>query len=162
MNRDELIETWFANVQAMQRAWKPRLIAEMGNENMSIGQLGMLMYLHGNKRVPSKQIVADMCMTKGAVAQFLESLDQAGLITREPDPSDRRIVYVRLSKSGEVKAKAMHDRRRTFFTRVAATMSDDELRTMIGVHEKMRRAIETMTEEESAKRDEVQSEKERK
>jgi len=142
MERDKLIETWFENVQSMQRGWKSQFHGEMIGEKLTIGQLGMLLYLQNNQPVSSKQVAATMCLTKGAVAQFIESLDQLGLIVREPDPADRRIVYISLSESGEAKAKALHERRKAFFTKLASVMDDDELRTMINIHKKMIRQIE--------------------
>jgi DNA-binding MarR family transcriptional regulator len=149
MEREQLVETWFANIQSLQKAWKSRFHGELIGQHMTIAQLGVLLYIQGRQPVSSKQIATEFGITKSAVAQFLDGLDQVGLITREHDPGDRRFVYVGLSPAGEAQAQALHDRRKAFFTKLADVMTDEEMRTMIRVQQKMVRQIEDAIGKES-------------
>lgn len=41
-----------------------------------------------------------LCVSKAAVSQMLGTLEKRGLVTREPDPGNRRTVIVKLTPSG--------------------------------------------------------------
>jgi DNA-binding MarR family transcriptional regulator len=48
-----------------------------------------------------KQLARSSLITSGAMTSRLDRLERAGLVTRAPDPDDRRGVLVRLTKRGE-------------------------------------------------------------
>jgi len=41
-----------------------------------------------------------LCVSKAAVSQMLGSLEKRGLVTREPDPENRRTIIVKLTEAG--------------------------------------------------------------
>jgi DNA-binding MarR family transcriptional regulator len=41
-----------------------------------------------------------LCVSKAAVSQMLGSLEKRGLVTREPDPNNRRTIIVKLTEAG--------------------------------------------------------------
>jgi DNA-binding MarR family transcriptional regulator len=41
-----------------------------------------------------------LCVSKAAVSQMLGSLEKRGLITREPDPENRRTIIVKMTDAG--------------------------------------------------------------
>jgi len=41
-----------------------------------------------------------LCVSKAAVSQMLSSLEKRGLVTREPDPENRRTIIVKLTVQG--------------------------------------------------------------
>jgi DNA-binding MarR family transcriptional regulator len=143
MDRDKLIESWFGGTQALQRAWKQSFYNDMGSEKLSIGQVMLLFYLLENQPVSSKQIASAMYNSRSAVAQLLDSLDESQLITRHHDPSDRRIMYVSLSKAGSDRVRLLQERRRAFFEEVAQALTDEELAVMAAAQQKMIRLLQT-------------------
>jgi DNA-binding MarR family transcriptional regulator len=76
-------------------------------------------------------------VTPGAVTQFVDALVEKGLVSRESDPADRRIVRLKLSEA----AKAHHDKLKKNYlasvTRVFGALSDEELRQLIRILEKV-------------------------
>ena len=44
-----------------------------------------------------------LCVSKAAVSQMLNSLEKHGLVTRETDPNNRRVVIVKLTEAGREK-----------------------------------------------------------
>ena len=46
-----------------------------------------------------------LCVSKAAVSQMLNSLEKHGLVTRETDPKNRRVVIVKLTEAGREKVK---------------------------------------------------------
>jgi DNA-binding MarR family transcriptional regulator len=138
-------------MQMMHRVWKPRMHLEIGDGQLTIAQLGILFCIKTSGSTTGKQLAADMSISKGAVAQMLEALDQTGLIVREQDPEDRRIVHVSLSEAGKAKAKAMSERRKAVFKKMASVLTEDELRTMVEIQQKMVERLQALPQEEIAK-----------
>jgi DNA-binding MarR family transcriptional regulator len=155
MQRDKLIEDWFNGSQALQRAWKARFYVQMGDQKLTVGQVMMLFYLAEKHPVSSKQIASDMQNSKSAVAQLLDSLDEMQLITRHHDPSDRRIMYVSLSKAGSDSVKSLQERRRAFFDEVAQALTDDELAAVALAQQKMIKLLQERKEEANAKNEQL-------
>jgi DNA-binding MarR family transcriptional regulator len=155
MQRDKLIEDWFNGSQALQRAWKARFYVQMGDQKLTVGQVMMLFYLAEKQPVSSKQIASDMQNSKSAVAQLLDSLDEMQLITRHHDPSDRRIMYVSLSKAGSDSVKSLQERRRAFFDEVAQALTDDELAAVALAQQKMIKLLQERKEEANAKNEQL-------
>jgi DNA-binding MarR family transcriptional regulator len=52
-----------------------------------------------------KLLTASALITSGAMTSRLDRLERAGMITRHPDPSDRRAIRVRLTPKGETLAE---------------------------------------------------------
>lgn len=52
-----------------------------------------------NQLTPAELMLASM-VTSGAVTQRLDRLQDRGLVTRTPSPSDRRVVHVALTRDG--------------------------------------------------------------
>ncbi|MCZ4096405.1 MULTISPECIES: MarR family transcriptional regulator [Streptomyces] len=52
-----------------------------------------------NRLTPAELMLAAM-VTSGAVTQRLDRLQDRGLVTRTPSPSDRRVVHVALTRDG--------------------------------------------------------------
>lgn len=56
-----------------------------------------------------KLLAASALITSGAMTSRLDRLERAGLLTRRPDPSDRRALLVQLTRKGEALAKQAVD-----------------------------------------------------
>ena len=51
------------------------------------------------------QLATALKVTSGRISTLLAALEKKGLIEREVDPNDRRIVHVNLTEQGRAKAK---------------------------------------------------------
>lgn len=143
MDRNGLVEEWFASAMALQRVWKGRFNTELRQERISMGQMALLFYVEANQPVSSKQIGAEHQLSKSAVAQLIDGLETAGLISRQQDPDDRRVAYFSLTPRGKQKVRSLETRRKDFFRWVAGALDDDELRLLAQAQRKMLRQIET-------------------
>lgn len=95
-----------AAVQRMQRIVKAigrRMDETLREFDLSHGEWGMLGHLtmlgEPYRSSPS-QLAKKEGLSSGAMTNRLDRLEQAGLVRRLPDPSDRRALYVELTDKG--------------------------------------------------------------
>lgn len=76
------------------------LLAEKG---VSQGRFGVLMLLNGCMEKPSTPAeLADAAgVTRATMTGLVDTLEKDGLVAREPDLDDRRVVRVRLTQAGQ-------------------------------------------------------------
>jgi DNA-binding MarR family transcriptional regulator len=143
MSRKTLVEELLVDMQVMQRAWKTHLFKELSEDNISPTQLGVLFYIKHHQPISGKEIAATMQMSPSSVTQFIDALDQRGYICREHDDQDRRIIYISLSKKGHAKIDQLEKKRRDYFAKFTEYLTDDELKTMVVLQQKMAQSLKT-------------------
>ncbi|HEY3797900.1 MAG TPA: MarR family transcriptional regulator [Caulobacteraceae bacterium] len=92
-------------------------------------------------------------LTSGAAAGVIERLERAGLVSREPDPADRRKLLARATTAATGRAGSFHTPMERALTSSLAVYTDDELafllefliRTRDAAHEALLALRETPT-----------------
>jgi DNA-binding MarR family transcriptional regulator len=81
---------------------------DRGRTDLLPVQLQALQYLaRCNRFSDSPASVADyLGITKGTASQTLKVIENAGLVSKQVDPTDRRVVHVRLTEEGRAVAEA--------------------------------------------------------
>ena len=86
-------------VNRLHRSLIEKKIAE---EDIHRGQMHQLLYIMSSEKPPSqKELAAAFEVTPAAVAMSMKKLEQKGLITRVPDPSDSRVNLLAVSEKGK-------------------------------------------------------------
>lgn len=137
MRREEIIEAIFASMQQMHRTGASKFHLLMGQQDISLSQMELLITVKHLQPVSAKTIAAHMHLTPGAVTQIMESLEAKQYIERRPDESDRRITNVYLADSGKQKLKALWERRKAMMHKIMESLDDEELAVMLRVQRKM-------------------------
>jgi DNA-binding MarR family transcriptional regulator len=75
------------------------------------------------------QLAAEIGVDRSVVSRHASRLVDAGLLKREPDPSDRRAVLLTLTGSGRTVVREMRRRLAVAFDSYFASWSPDEART---------------------------------
>ena len=87
--------------------------AALAGHGLSLGDYDVLATLRrvsGDTGVNPKDLAGSALITSGAMTSRLDRLQDAGLVARKPDPTDRRAVRVRLTPAGrEAADRAMAD-----------------------------------------------------
>jgi DNA-binding MarR family transcriptional regulator len=68
----------------------------------------LLSYLASYAPCPIGEVVRVFGIRPSTMTSILERLDQKGLLTREPDPEDRRSVRITLTREGKVVAERIN------------------------------------------------------
>ncbi len=83
-----------------------RVFAEHGLERWEFDVLATLRRSGSPYQLTAGQLLSSMMITSGAVTNRLDRLEKRGLIQRESDPSDGRVVFARLTAAGLAKIDA--------------------------------------------------------
>lgn len=93
---------------------------------LSLSQINTLfrLYHHGPDSV--HDLADHLGITNAAVSQLLDSLIEAGLLTRSEDPSDRRMKRIELTEDGKALVEKSMKRRQAWLFDLANAFSDSE------------------------------------
>ncbi|HEX7056858.1 MAG TPA: MarR family transcriptional regulator [Bacilli bacterium] len=69
--------------------------------SLTEGQLHVLEFLRGFDRVKTSDFIDYLATTPAAVTTILDRMEKGGLIRRERDSADRRIVWVHMTEKGK-------------------------------------------------------------
>ena len=142
MPRQDLLLRYITTNQAIFRTWKQRFFDEVAESNLSPAQIGILFTVYRSQPIASVAIAKELRITRGAVAQIIESLDQIGYISKEIDETDRRIVKISLTKTGNKKVKNMELVRQNFAQEITSVLDDSELEQALRINEKILKQLE--------------------
>ena len=70
------------------------------SEGLNLTELGVLRLLVRNDAMRISSLAAEQAMTQPGMTQLVTRMERAGLVVREPDPNDRRVVRVVATDSG--------------------------------------------------------------
>jgi len=106
--------------------------------SLSVPHVGALFHIAKEKDgINMKDLAEQLCVTGGAVTQFIDELVTKKLIIREQAEGDRRSVKVRLTDEAREHFKIF---KQEYFRTVTPRfdhLSDDELRTLIKLLDKI-------------------------
>ncbi len=99
---------------------------------LSMSQVGAMFHIrHGVDGVAD--IGDDLGVTSAAASQMLERLVQAGLVTRNEDPHDRRVKVVILTERGQEFLQESIQARQSWMEELAKIMTPEEKEQVMGV-----------------------------
>ena len=93
------------------------------------------------------ELAAREGVTQPAITLLVNRLQARGWVTREPDPSDRRVVLVTLAPSGQRVLDRLRAEYRALLHEEMATLPDRDVRTLAEAIEILDRLIERLTSE---------------
>jgi len=90
-----------------------------------------------------KELAESINVTPGAITQFADVLIEKGLVKRESDANDRRIVRMKLTTSGRNQFEALSKEFLTSATQAFDALGNDELTQLITLLTKISLRSET-------------------
>ena len=137
MDRSKILEEIFEVQSSMTQLWKQCFSVPMQKEGITFSQMGALMLLDDRQPLMGKELATYLGLTPSSITQLIESLVQAGCVTREQDTRDRRIVYLRLSKEGKRKVGLLKEKRKELFYKATEPLTEHELQADLARQKKM-------------------------
>ena len=100
MNIDQFGQRMIALLPQMLRGFARRESNDLSRGKITIPQLGALEYLSARRETPMNELARHLGVTRPAVTGLVDRLIAQGLVGRQGDLSDRRVVRVNLTPKG--------------------------------------------------------------
>jgi DNA-binding MarR family transcriptional regulator len=110
-----------------------RLRVEREDDSLTLNQLATLGTLDRHGPIPLGELAAHERVQPPSMTRIVSGLEERGLAVREPHPTDRRLVVVRITADGTALLAADRRRRDAWLARRLRELTADE-------HEALRRA----------------------
>ena len=101
-SREELLQSLIEKMVNVMKGMHATHGFSFGNFKLSRPQVMILFFIARKKEgVSAKDLAAFLNVTSGAITQFIDTLVEKQLVTREEDPDDRRILRISLTKAAK-------------------------------------------------------------
>lgn len=137
MTREQLVEKMIENFHLLVRyiaPFKEKMKVECCHSG---AQIALLRVIRDHKTITSSELSQKFHMTPGAVTQFIEPLVAEGLVNREKDKNDKRIVHLTLTESGNIAYEEGKKHVITNLLPLFESLTDTEIETLVNLHEKV-------------------------
>src|SRR5829696_2587457 len=126
--------------RAIEESWLSYL---KRTEGISISQYNILRILRGAlpHAIKSSEIADRMIYRDPDVTRLVDRLSKQGLVGREQDPEDRRVVLVRITDAGLALLARLDDPADRYTKSVMAGLSPDRLRQLCSLLDKVRAGV---------------------
>ncbi len=125
MTSDRLVDDVLALYHLIRRASHPVHRAEMTPE-----QYWLLRLLNRRGALSIGELAEALGVTGSSVTTACKRLEKAGLVTRERQVDDERMVRVMLTGQGLARVESWQQQRRELLTQLLAPLDQDEQRTL--------------------------------
>lgn len=99
MHADDFAKVWFKLTRDYRTSMESAL------SPLTEGQLVVLEYVMTHKQVKPSDLIEYLATTPAAVTTLLDRMVKNGLVERQRDERDRRIVWIRLTEKGALEGK---------------------------------------------------------
>ena len=125
--REELVVQIIEAQRRMNRVIRERTLDSWVKLNLTIPQLKSLFYISRHGRVNPSCLASGIRVTPANVTGIVDRLIEQGLLTRTPDPDDRRISWLRVTDSGKTLINDLREGRAQEMRRTLGKLTKEEL-----------------------------------
>jgi DNA-binding MarR family transcriptional regulator len=99
---DETLDAWRAFLTAHAHVTRAinRDLAGAGLPDLSWYDLLWALYRRPDRRLRVNQLAREVVLSPTATSRFVDRVERAGYVAREPDPDDRRALQIALTDAG--------------------------------------------------------------
>jgi DNA-binding MarR family transcriptional regulator len=141
---DDLRGALLEELTAYAPARQMHLLRHWPSGRLSLVHLNVLFVLSGEGPLPMNRLAELLDVSQASATGIVDRMEQRGLVTRERDAEDRRVVRVVLSPQGEGLIAGIAEDRRDKLGRLLDTLSPDDARALLQGLRAMRRAREAL------------------
>lgn len=136
-SRDRIIQEIIENMVLMRRGIVSQRKIPLGNRRVYRGEMIALTIVGNCRGLSIKDIAERMDISGSAATQLIDSLVKEGLLTREGDPNDRRIVRISLTDKGKGRLEKFRKARVKAMRKILSPLDNQELEMFRNLLEKI-------------------------
>lgn len=107
-----------------------RIRHEREDDSLTLNQMSALGRLDKHGPIPVGELAALEMIRPPSMTRIVAGLEELGLVDRDPDPDDRRMVYVRITEAGHARIVADRKRRDAWLAQRLRELTPDERRIL--------------------------------
>jgi DNA-binding MarR family transcriptional regulator len=146
--REELIARIIEAQRRMNRVIRDPTLDSWVKLNLTIAQLKSLFYISRHRRVNLTGLASGIRVTPANVTGIVDRLVEQGLLTRTPDPDDRRVSWLTATDKGNTLINDLREGRAQNMRRILDKLTEEELSTVAHGFELVARAAEVSERKE--------------
>jgi DNA-binding MarR family transcriptional regulator len=102
VDEDDILPAWRAFLTAHARVTRAisRDLAEAGLPDLTWYDLLWTLYRQPDRRLRVNELAREVALSPTAMSRFVDRVEAAGYVRREPDPTDRRALRVVITDAG--------------------------------------------------------------
>ena len=99
---EDALDAWRAFLTAHAHVTRAisRDLADAGLPDLSWYDLLWALYRHPDRRLRVNELAREVVLSPTAMSRFVDRVEAAGYVRREPDPADRRALQVTITPEG--------------------------------------------------------------
>ncbi|MBC8080775.1 MAG: MarR family transcriptional regulator [Gorillibacterium sp.] len=126
----ESVGKWISIVDRHSQMYVSRSLRHFG---VGAGQIAFLMRLYNKDGVSQDSLAKELVVDKATVTRAVQSLEESGLVTRNPCKSDRRKNLVSLTEKALAAREEMECAMQTWTNVLTKDMSAEEKQALLGL-----------------------------
>ncbi len=135
-NREELLQTLVQRLMLVMR--HVRHGGPPPEPMLSPPQMHLLFIIgHKKEGISVKELADVSSVTPGAITQFIDTLVEKGLVAREGDSNDRRIVRLKLTEQARSHFEKFRKEHLASMFKIFEVLSNDEIKQLIALFTKI-------------------------
>jgi MarR family transcriptional regulator, 2-MHQ and catechol-resistance regulon repressor len=108
-----------------------------GTVDLRLTEFGMLQQLSESGPTPMVRLSDENLVTKAAVTAIIDEMEAKGLVRRQRDSSDRRVVNVRMTPAGKKLFAVARRRHQEIVNAFVSVLEPDEVRALVRSFDKL-------------------------
>ncbi len=141
--REELIAQIIELQRQMNQVIRERTLDSWVKLTLTIPQLKSLFYITRHGRVNLSGLASGIRVTPANVTGIVDRLVEQELLTRTPDPNDRRILWLKVTDKGETLLTNLREGRSSEMRRILNGLTSEELSVLARGFDLLVRAAKT-------------------
>ena len=113
-----------------------------GCPDLTFPQYNAMLAVRELDQVSVKHLAERLAVSPPSVSTMVDRLVEMGLVERQPNPSDRRGVVIRLSDDGKEKIESLETSILRFLVELMGDLTESDIRQWRGVYDKIKVILE--------------------
>ena len=140
--KEKLIRRIIELRRQVNRVLRERTLDSWVKLSLTIPQLKSLFYISRHGKVNLSGLASGIRVTPANVTGIVDRLVEQGLLTRTPDPDDRRISWLRLTDKGKMLINNLREGRAKEMHKILDKLTEEELSVVARGFDLLARAAE--------------------
>jgi DNA-binding MarR family transcriptional regulator len=137
-------------------SWHPRefiaAFERWHQGSISLAHLNVLILLDAHATLNMSRLAEALDVSVASATGIVDRMEKRGLVEREHDLRDRRVVLVKVADGGRDMLRALDERRRAGLAKLLPRLTDAQLRGLLDGHRALREARAEMIRDASEQR----------